>query len=288
MLIAESRLAHGANDDPDEIEEVQLMTVLVSFDPTPAQRWSARALAGTYITAQCQFEQLPLGRDLAGWLIGLLNSRVASSMCLVWALPATDFSSTAQQIETVIAEVRNGKHHKLPLSVATALKPIEWGTCASVEGFIANSQVVNDSTALGVFNMLAALMAPGIAACFDIEDLRVVLGTYESPSRVVSGIWLEEKETFVLASDYDQQLLQNCSALSCIAARYLKFASQHKLLNAIRKSAARDCEIVRVVPYGLSSEPLHSDQIVPIFLVLVTKQEMRLTEEALLGFAARN
>ena len=47
VLICEARLAHRATDDPDDTEEEQLMTVLVSFDPSPGQRYAARNLAGT-------------------------------------------------------------------------------------------------------------------------------------------------------------------------------------------------------------------------------------------------
>lgn len=35
----------------------------MSIDPQPAQHWSARSLAATYITAQCMFAQLPVGRE---------------------------------------------------------------------------------------------------------------------------------------------------------------------------------------------------------------------------------
>ena len=40
VLIAESRLAHSATNDSTDIEEEQLMTLLISIDPQPAQRWS--------------------------------------------------------------------------------------------------------------------------------------------------------------------------------------------------------------------------------------------------------
>jgi hypothetical protein len=63
VLIVESRLEHSAANDLSDIEEEQLMTLLVSIKPRPAQRWSARSLAATYITAQCMFAQLPVGRE---------------------------------------------------------------------------------------------------------------------------------------------------------------------------------------------------------------------------------
>lgn len=63
VLIVESRLEHSAANYLSDIEEEQLMTLLVSINPQPAQRWSARSLAATYITALCIFAQLPVGRE---------------------------------------------------------------------------------------------------------------------------------------------------------------------------------------------------------------------------------
>ena len=252
VLIAESRLAHRASADDDDVEEEQLMTVLISFDPLPAQRWAARSLAGTLITAQSTFEQLPVGRDLAGWLIGLLNSRVAASVCLVWALPHTYSEETAHQVETVITGLRNSQHH-LQLAIAVSVKPAEWVHCLSMDGFVATTSERNDRTALEVFNMLATLMAPGMSACFDAEDLRVVFGTHELPTRVVSGVWLEAREIFLLATDDGMQLLKGSKGLAFMPARHLQLASLHKLLHAIRKSAASDSELVMISSHGLSS-----------------------------------
>ena len=89
-------------------------------------------------------------------------------------------------------------------------------------------------------------------------------------ARVVSGVWLEAQETFVLETDDGKQLVQKCRALSFMAASHLQLASRHKLLHAIRKSTSSDSELVVIAPYGLSSDPLSAVQIVPIFLVVAT------------------
>ena len=87
--------------------------------------------------------------------------------------------------------------------------------------------------------------------------------------RVASGVWLEGKNLFILATDEDQQQVKNSSALALMPVRFLQPSSQHQLLHAIRRSTVSDSELVMIAPYGLSSEPLLADQIVPIFVIAV-------------------
>ena len=189
---------------------------------------------------------------MTGWLNWLLDNCVPASLSIVWSLPAVYSVETAHQIEAIITGLRNCRHH-LQLAVAVSVKPADWAHCISIDGFIATKEVTNDSTALEVFNMLATLMAPGMSACFDAEDLRVVFGTHELPTRVVSGVWLEAREIFLLATDDGMQLLKGSKGLAFMPARHLQLASLHKLLHAIRKSAASDSELVMISSHGLSS-----------------------------------
>ena len=266
VFISEARLAHRSSADPGAVEEEQLMTILVSFDPLPAQRWAARTLAGTFITAQSTFQQLPVGHDLTGWLNGLLDNCACASLCIVWSLPAIYSEETAHQIEAISEGIRSGRHH-LQLAVAVGVRPVDWAHCISIDGFIAASAERVNQTALEVFSLLAALMAPGMYACVDAEDLRMVFGTHELPSRVASGVWLQSKNLFILATDEDQHLVKNSRVLAFMPARPLRISSLHELLQALRKFAASDSELVMIAPYGLSSEPFLADQIVPIFLI---------------------
>ena len=273
VLIAESRLAHRANNDPDDVEEEQLMTVLVSFDPQPAQRSAARTLAATFIAARTAFEQLPAGRELADWLNELLNSRVAASLCIVLSLTHVPSENTAQQIEGVLAGIRNRQHHCLRLVVAVSLKPADWGDCCGIDGLVLAEARWRDRASLQVFNMLAALMAPGLSACIDDEDLRMAFGTHKFPSRVTSGVWLEAQSTFVWATAEDKELVKNSKAIASMPSRCLELLSQHELMKEVCKSTANDSAFVMIAPYGMSSEPLLADQIVPVFFVTAPKHQ---------------
>ena len=268
VLICEARLAHRVNDDPDDSEEEQLATVFVSFDPQPAQRYAARNLAGSYIAAQSTFEQLPVGYDLVGWLIGVLGSRVAASVCVVWSLPHTYSEETAHQIEAVITGLRTSQHH-LQLAVAVSVKPAEWRSLISIDGFVAARAEGNDGTPLEVFNMLSSLMAPGLTACLDAEDLRAVFGTSQNPSRLASCVWFEGQNLFMLAADKDRQVVRHCSDLAFMPLRHLRPSSLNQLLIAIRKFNVSDAEFVMITPYGLSSAPLLAEQIVPVLVIAV-------------------
>lgn len=267
VLICEARLAHRVTDDPGDIAEVEsLMTVLVSFDPPPAQRYAARYLAGTYIAAQSTFEQLPVECCLAEWLLRLLNSRVAASLYVILSLPPVYSEDVAGEIHGVLAGLRNGQYHQLGLTVAVGVGPGEWGDCSGIDGFVAASAGDGDRASLHVFNMLAALMAPGLTSCVDWEELRSVFGTHEFPSRVASGIWLQAEASFFTVSAEDKKLIEDSGVIALMPAHPIEVSSQIKLMNAIREFTANDPDFVMITPYGMSSEPFLADQIIPVFL----------------------
>ena len=269
VLICEARLAHRVTEDADKIgEEEQLMTVLVSFDAQPAQRYAARNLAGTYIAAQSTFEQLPVGCDLADWLLGLLNNRVDASLYVVLALPPVYSADIAGQIQCVLAGLRNGQHHQLGLTVAVSMTPEDWGDCGGIDGFVAAGSGDGDQASIHVFSMLAALMAPGLMSCVDWEELRSIFGTHEFPSRVASGIWLQAEGSFVPASAEDKKLVEDGKVIALTPAHPILISSQIKLMTAICEFTANDPDFVMITPYGMSFEPVMSDQIVPVLFVI--------------------
>ena len=267
VLICEARLAHSATNDPNDIEEQQLATVLVSLYPSPAQRSAARTLTGTFIAAQSTFEQLPVGRDLAEWLLGLLNSRISASLYVVLSLPPVYSEVIARQIEGVLARLRKDQYHQLGLTVAVGVRPEDWGDCSGIDGFVAAGAGDRVRASIHAFNMLAALMAPGLSSCVDWDELRSIFGTHEFPSRVASGVWIEAQATFIWATADHQELAKNCKVISAMPSNCIQLASQHKLMKEICKSTVNGSAFVMIAPYGMSSEPLLADQIVPVFLI---------------------
>ena len=268
VLICEARLAHRATDDPDDIEEEQLMRVLVSFDPSPGQRYAARNLSGTYIAAQSTFEQLPVGCGLAEWLLGLLNNRVAASLYVVLSLPPVYSENIARQIQGVLSGLRNSQYHQLGLAIAVGVRPGDWGDCSGIDGFVAVCAEDGEQASIQVFNMLAALMAPGLSSCVDWEELRSVFGSHEFPSRAASGIWLQAEASFIPASAGDKKLIEDSRVIAFMPAQPIQISSQIKLMRAIRMVTANDPDFVMITPYEMSSEPVMTDQIVPVLLLI--------------------
>lgn len=273
VLLAESRLAYCATDDPEDIEELQLMTVLVSFDPAPAQRWSIRALAATFITAQCQFEQLPVGRKLGDWLGDLLNAHEPASLCIVFALPQHS-ADMEKEIGSFLSDLKGARRHHLNLTVAVSQTPVDWKGCTGIDGFVFAEAPVGNSESLQVFRMLAALMAPGMSVCVDAEDLRPVFGTADRPSRIATGVWLPDLEIFEVATHDDRRMLKACARVAFMPSTPLRLSSQTKLLKAIRKSAEDDTDIVMMGPYGMVSEQTLASQVVPVVMVVMTPQDL--------------
>ncbi len=273
VLICEARLAHCATDDPNDIEEEQLMTVLVSMNPQPAQRYAVRNLAGTYIAAQSTFEQLPVGCGLDEWLPELLNSRLPASLNVVLSLPPVYSKETARQIDAVLAGLRGSQYHQLGLTVAVCQRPDEWGDCRQIDGFVAAPAGNGEQVPIHVFNMLAALMAPGLTSCVDWEELRSVFGTHEYPSRVAGGIWLQAEDRFFAASE-DKKLIEDSGVIALMPSHSIQVFSQNGLMNAVRRFTTNEPDLVMITPYGMSSEPVISDQIVPVLLLIAPAVRM--------------
>ena len=266
VLIAESRLAYSVAGKLDGVDEVQLMTLLVSFDPQPAQRWSARALAATFIAAHCHFEQLPKACGLGEWLGALLNQRAPASLSIVLQLP--DHSETVEQeVGRFLTDLHKFQRHQLNLVIALAERPADWNNRASIDGFVVAADSHKGSAALQVFHMLSALMAPGMSFCADAEDLREVFGFSNQPSRIGNGVWLTQDAIFIASSEDDRQALQASAAVVLMPSTPLRIAAQTQLLKSIRTCAPSDMKLITMAPYGMSAESYLSNQIVPVIFV---------------------
>lgn len=268
VLICEARLVHCATNKPEDIVEEHLLTVLVSFDPTPAQRWSARALAATYISAQCQFWQLPQGCELEEWLVGLLNRVAGNSLSIVFSLPLVYCENVANQISGFLTTIRNAPPNMLQLAVAVGLKSFAWDSSDGIKNFVVSSAERVEQAALEVFTILAALMAPGLSAPVDADDLKVALGSSQRPSELASGVWVQAQNIFIPATAEDQQTIEKASAIAFMPLGLLGLSSLAALLKAIRKSTAADTSFVMVAPYGMTSTPFWAGQVMPVQLLI--------------------
>ena len=144
------------------------------------------------------------------------------------------------------------------------------GARTGIEGFVSADVKARGSSSLQVFNMLAALIAPGMSVCVDAEDLRPVFGTAEQPSLIVNGVWLPGLEVFEVVTHEDRQLLKASSRVAYMPSTPLTISSQTKLLKAIRKSASDDTELVMMGPYGMLAESIQADRVVSVQLIAVS------------------
>lgn len=266
LFFAESRLAFCPADDTTNTEEEQLITLLVSFGPPDVARWSARAFAATLVAANCTFQSLADTLKLAEKLSELLDNCVAGSLCVVFALP--DYSEfLSHQITQFLETVRTRGQHQLNLAVAVCDRPHDWCQCQGIDGFVAADTGQKNRSALATFHVLTSLMSPGLLNCVDAEDLRGVFGTAKLPCRVTNGVWMTEDASFHLASADEHQRLKSYKAIAFMASTEVKFSSLVQLLNTLRRAATPDVDFVMISPFGMSSEPLMGNQIIPVTLI---------------------
>ena len=84
---------------------------------------------------------------------------------------------------------------------------------------------------------------------------------------MASGIWLQAKANFFPASAEEKKLIEDSRVIGFMPSHSIHISSRIKLMNAIRKFTSNDPDFVMITPYGMSFEPVVSDQIVPVHLL---------------------
>ncbi len=262
MLVARARLHHqpvglDATEEP-------LLTVLLSFDQTEADRRAARVLAASFIAADCSFECAPSAADLGSWPAETLRALPRSVACIVIALPVYE-AKVAQRLRALVDDLRTD-HHYAPLIVGVATAPADWADCG-LDGFVLVEPRQRITDALCVFSMLAALMAPGLMCCLDADDFYSALGTATSPSRIAEAVYMAGSSCLMPVSGDAQQVMSNAGGVAIMPSRCLPLATLALLVKRVRAHLRPDVALTVVAPRGLTAEPLGSGSGVSVLLL---------------------
>ncbi len=269
VMIVEARLAFRPSYQGEPGTVANLMAILVMLDPSEDARRSARAQAGHIAAATISFEQMPAGEDIGRWMSTLMADRPSFAISAAINLP--DYSpSVAAQVTSLITSMRIYSTDGQALVMAIAEVPLDWVDCQSiVDGFVDAGETGREVTALKVFNLLSALIAPGQATALDAEDLRQVLGSALQPSTVIDGAWLPQDNAFTLGSASDRMRLCNCSAVAVLPSGYTSLKTMHQLIQAVRLICDTQAIVVGMNPYGNRVEWAPSKSIVPVSLMVL-------------------
>jgi len=261
ILVARARLHHQPVG-LDASEET-LLTVLLSFDPTEAERRAARVVAASFIAADCSFESAPPAADLRSWPAETLSGLSPLGLCMVIALPAHEVT-IAPKLRALVDTLRTS--HQSPLIVGVATAPADWAYCG-FDGFVLAKPEQRVTDALRVFSMLAAVMAPGLMCCLDAEDFLCALGTPTNPSQLAEAVYLVEGRSLVPASRADEQILSGAGGVAVMPSRCLPISTQALLVKRVRARAQSDAALTLVAPYGLTVEPPQSRGAAEVLLL---------------------
>lgn len=263
VMKAEARLLHGNASDPSLSEEESLVTILVSFDPAQADRWSARALAGTYVAAKCSFKQISADQELGDWLQAVVAAPEPTSICaVVFALPDHYSSNIEREVAKFLDDMKAIDCLHLQLTVAIASNAPSWASLG-IDGFVAAAPASACGVALQVFELMASQMSPGMVHCVDAEDLKEVLGPAGAPSRLANGVWFPA-EGHLCFSAADKSTVQSSAALALLPQGMPSLRSLGDLIRAVRALVAADAEVAAVTPYGLRVDLLAARRFIPI------------------------
>ena len=249
VLVADAGLEQAPSAEKDATEIEYLSTVLISVRPPPEARRSMRALAEEFVAAHCVIEQAPKA-NLADWVSRLLAARPKAGICLVLALP--EFTPTDAVLVHIVLDAFLAFSHRLDLVVVVAPSPGEWFSCKA-DGYIKAAPGCTHAAARHMFNMGAALLAPGLFSCLDAGDLRPALGTPDQPSQVIESVWITESAALVLSRDADRTILKESCAVAFLADTMADLKNLSSMHRAVKLLAAPSADLVIAAPFGLKA-----------------------------------
>ena len=128
IFVARAHLEHRWGPSDDQVEKEHLATMLLSFDPTPGDRWAARATAGRYIAAETSFWQKPSDIGLSQWMAQVFTSIPrGSSLAVVLALPDEWSADIEDQVFELLTRIRCGDHEiQLVAGIASETTRFSW------------------------------------------------------------------------------------------------------------------------------------------------------------------
>lgn len=267
VMIVETRLAFPPSHEGEPGTVASLLAILVMFDPTDDARRSARAQAGHISAATISFEQMPAREDMGIWMSSLMADRSFSATCVVISLP--DYSPAfVSRVASFISSMRISGTASEALIVMVAEVSNAWVECQFiVDGFVDAGESGRDVTALKVFDLMSALVAPGQAMALDADDLRAVLGSALQPSTLIDSAWFPQDGLFILGSDSVRKRLQTCSAVAVLPGSYRSIKNMHQLIQKVRLSCKAETNVVALNPYGNRIYPIPSHTVIPISLL---------------------
>ena len=264
VLLVETTLLVESNTF-GEIEDRQA-TWLVSFDPTPNHRRTARSIAAGLLSVYTSFEQAPDPTKVGEWLASLLSRRKPGATGIAISVPQHS-AAVQEQIQLFIALTR-GIENAPGLVVCVTENAGAWQTCSSLDGFVGCAKGECESTALKVFDLLNAMLAPMQYTCIDFQDLRLVFGPSMSPSVLVDGVWFPQHNTFKLGSDVETQLLSTCTALAVLPVGEMPGRYLSNMFREIRKTLEHVEDLVLSAPYRLLSDAVSYKSIIRVVLLV--------------------
>ena len=261
VLIAEAQLEHGEYCNPPDLSTERLLTLCVSFDPTPAVRRSARSMAATFVTAACSFEQPSEGSPNGIGALRLLMNHSAAAVSLVVALPDEYDLEVERQVDNFLDYLRTRSGHNLQLAVAVTVSPAKWAACA-FDGFVLSSHINGVGDGLAMFNMLASLMAPDYLCPFDAGDILGCIGSALEPSSLHSLTFFPDTSEAIPDSARADRSLRGCAAVAFApVAHSIRLSELHGIFKALRSVALPDCHVIQVASTGLVAQRPGTDAI---------------------------
>ena len=131
-----------------------------------------------------------------------------SAICVVFALP--DYSSeVGPKIGNAIDAIRGG-HHNAERIVGVAILSADWAGCG-FDGFVIVECSRRDTDALRVFSMFAAIMAPGVVRCLDVDDFHCALGAVDNRAWIAEAVYFVAGFRLLPVDCTDKQVISNAT-----------------------------------------------------------------------------
>ncbi len=229
------------------------LVLLLCVDPSAQGRGARRQLAAGCLAGEVEVFGQPAGTDLRETLAAWRARGDAEGLGLVLVLPAWEpaLADTLHALLHGPGGVLDPARAVPTLVAVVAEDCAPWQSLGEGVGFVQAAVGEREHAGLLCWQLLAALSAPEVAACADLEDLRPSLGSAMAPARIGQAmLHFSSGERLFESPALGERLGQSGAVSLLLTGRRLSLSAHKACMRQLREHLRDDAQVTWVLPAG--------------------------------------